>query len=214
MLSTLKNSVPKLLRYVFLVLTVGGGLLVLLELSAYLGIGSGHPFLRGEIDTRHLAGPVQTMPLPGDGGQYRVYDFGERKLVLLDFPGMTGLLRLKHVAFLFFQNLGWVLIVFGLYQMFRIFKNLEHRATFAAENTRRIRWIAAAVPAYPVAGLVSDLLFKGIVSGLPGQEVLSTPGVVFSEQILLGGLLGLVIFALAEAFRYGTHLQQEQDLTI
>jgi hypothetical protein len=207
-------GMARVLRYAFLALTLGVGLVFLLNLSGYCGLTSDGPFLRGEIATSGLSGPVLQSPLPNDGGEYRIYDFGARKLVLLDFASAQAFFQLRHLAYLLFQNLSWALVVFVLYQMFRIFKNLDRKEPFQAENTQRIRWVAMAVLFYPFASLESELLLKGIVSRLQGHTLGFMPGVLLSEQILLGALLSLVIFALAEVFRQGIHLQQEQDLTI
>lgn len=207
-------SVARLLRYAFLSLTLGVGLVLLLNLTAYFGISGDGPFLRGEVTTHGLSGPTLQSALPNDGGAYRIYDFGERKLVMLDFASAQAFFQLRHLAYLLFQNLSWALVVFALYQMFRIFKNLDRKEAFQVENTRRMRWIAMAVLFYPFVSLESELLFKSIVSRLQGHTLGFMPSVLLSEQILLGALLSLVIFALAEVFRQGTHLQQEQDLTI
>ena len=212
MKSTVKISVPKVLRYACLALAVVVGVLLLLNLSAYFGIGSNGFSLRGEIATQGLQ-EVSKVPLP-DGGEFRTYSFKEQKLVLLDFASAQSFFQIRHMAYLLFQNMTWALVAFVFYQMFRIFKNLDRGQTFQAENTRRIQWIGAAILAYPITGLESELLFRGIVMRLQGQEMGFTPLAIFSEKIMLGGLLCLVMFALAEAFRSGTHLQQEQDLTI
>lgn len=207
-----KISLLKALRFVFLGLSIAGCVLLLLNLSSYFGIGGDGPFLRGEIATNGLQ-EVSKLPLP-DGGEYRTYNFKEQKLVLLDFASAQSFFQIRHMAYLLFQNMTWALVVFVLYQMFRIFKNLDSGHPFQPENTRRIQWIGAAIFAYPIAGLESELLFKGIVMRLQGNEMGFTPLVIFSEKIILGGLLCLVMLALAEAFRNGTQLQQEQDLTI
>ena len=212
MKSTVKISVPKVLRYAFLALSIGVALLLLLNLSSYFGLGGNGPSLRGEIATQGLQ-EVSKVPLP-DGGEFRTYSLKEQKLVLLDFASAQSFFQIRHMAYLLFQNMSWALVAFVFYQMFRIFKNLDRGQTFQAENTRRIQWIGAAILAYPITGLESELLFRGIVMRLQGQEMGFTPLVIFSEKIMLGGLLCLVMFALAEAFRSGTHLQQEQDLTI
>lgn len=212
MKATVKISVPKVLRYAFLLLAAGAGVLLLLNLSSYFGISSSGPFLRGEIATQGLR-EAASFPLP-DNGELRVYDFKEQKLVMLDFNTAESFFQLRHMVYLFFQNMTWVLAVFILYQMYRIFQNLDRRDTFREDNTRRIRWIALAVLFYPLTSVESALQLKAIVSRLPGHGLSFSSVPVLTEQVILGGLLSLVIFALAEVFRTGVHLQQEQDLTI
>ncbi|MFN0213981.1 MAG: DUF2975 domain-containing protein [Saprospiraceae bacterium] len=212
MKATTKIGIPKILRYSFLALSLGVALLLLLNLSCYFGFWGNGPFLRGEIATQGLQ-EISKVPLP-DGGEFRTYNFKEQKLVFLDFASAQAFFQIRHMVYLLFQNMSWALVAFVFYQMFRIFKNLDRGQTFLADNTRRIQWIGAAIFAYPIASLEGELLLKGIVMRLQGQEMGFSPLVIFSEKIILGGLLCLVMFALAEAFRNGTQLQQEQDLTI
>jgi hypothetical protein len=212
MKSVLKIGIPGVLRYAFLALTAAACLLLLINLSGYFGITGNGLFLRGEVATHGLH-ETTSFPLP-DGGEFRMYDFKAQKLVMLDFATAQAFFQVRHMAYLLFQNMTWVLAAFVFYQMFRIFKNIDFGQTFREENTRRMRWIALAVLFYPFVELESELLLKGIVSRLQGQDTGFTPLAIVSEQTILGGLLCLVIFALAEAFRHGTHLQQEQDLTI
>lgn len=212
MKSAFKIGLPKLMRYVFLAIMAGSALLLLLNLSCYVGIASDGPFLRGEIATQGLH-EISKVPLP-DGGEFRTYNFKEQKLVMLDFATAEAFFQIRHLVYLLFQNMTWALAVFISYQMFRIFKNLDDGNTFQTENVRRIQWIAVAVFAYPITKLESELLFKGIVMRLEGQQMGFVPQALLSEKIILGGLLCLIICALAEAFRYGVQLQQEQDLTI
>lgn len=203
---------PGVLRYAFLFLTLGTVLLLVLNLTAYFGISSDGWFLRGEVATQGLHHDA-TLPLP-DQGEMRVYDFKERRLVMLDFATAEAFFQVRHLAYLLFQNLSWALVAFALYQMYRIFKNLDARGTFRTDNVRRLRFIALAAFLYPFVTLESELLFKSIVVQLPGHGLSFSPVFVFTEQAFFGLLLSLVVYALSEVFRYGTQLQQEQDLTI
>lgn len=212
MKATEKIGISKLLRYTFLLLSALVGLVLLLNLSGYLGITSEGPFLRGEIETNGLRETAK-IPLP-DQGEFRVYKAQETQVVLLDFATADAFFKLRHLAYLLFQNLTWALVVFVLYQMYCIFRNLDRRDIFPEENARRMRWIALAVLLYPFVGLEGSLLFRSIVSQLPGHQLSFYPVMVLTEEVLLGGLLSLIIYALAEVFRRGNHIQQEQDLTI
>lgn len=200
------------MRYVFLAFTAGTALLLLFNLSAYFGLASDGPFLRGEVHGQMLQ-HSDTQPMPG-GGEYRTYELQAQQLVLLDFAGTQTFYQWRHMLYLLFQNLGWALVVFVFYQMYRIFKNLEAGRTFDEGNTRRIQWIALAVLSYPIVDLGSKLIFRGIVARLEDGGISFSPLALLSEQILLGGVLCIVISSLAAAFRHGAKLQQEQDLTI
>ncbi|HNG89133.1 MAG TPA: DUF2975 domain-containing protein [Saprospiraceae bacterium] len=203
---------PRVLRYAFFFLTLGTLLVLVLNLTAYFGISSDGWFLRGEVATQGLS-PQSALPMP-DQGEMRVYDFKESRLVMLDFATARSFFQVRHLAYLLFQNLTWALVAFVLYQMYRIFSNLEARGTFRDDNVRRLRWIALAILFYPFVSLESELLFKSIVSKLPGHGLSFSSVYVVTEQMLFGLFVSLVVYALSEVFRYGTQLQQEQDLTI
>lgn len=203
----------KALRYIFLALSVGGCIFLLLNLSAYFGIGGGGPFIRGWVTTIAEQNPV-VLPHPDGSGDLKVYNFGSNKLVMLEFANMSAFLKARTLSYILFQNLASVLGIFVLYQMFRIFRNLDLGATFHRENTRRIRLIALAVLAFPIVRFIAAQLLAGITYEAQGHQITTARPPIFTEALLLGGLLSLVIFALAEVFRNGHHLQQEQDLTI
>lgn len=203
---------PRVLRYAFFFLTLGTLLVLVLNLTAYFGISSDGWFLRGEVATQGLS-PQSTLPMP-DQGEMRVYDFKESRLVMLDFATARSFFKVRHLAYLLFQNLTWALVAFVLYQMYRIFSNLEARGTFRDDNVRRLRWIALAILFYPFVSLESELMFKSIVSKLPGHGLSFSSVYVVTEQMLFGLFVSLVVYALSEVFRYGTQLQQDQDLTI
>jgi len=204
---------PKVLRYVFLGLSIAGCIMLLLNLSAYFGIISDGPFIRGWVTTITENNPV-TLPLPDGSGDFKMYNFGEKKLIMVEFASLSALMKARSLSYILFQNLAWVLGIFALYHMFRIFRNLDLGATFRIENTRRIQSIALAVLAFPVVRYIAVQLMAGITYEAQGHQITTVRPPIFTEGLLLGGLLALVIFALAEVFRNGTQLQQEQDLTI
>lgn len=206
-------GLPKVLRYVFLGLSVAGCIVLLLDLSAYLGIGGHGPFIRGWVTTVAENNPV-VLPHPDGSGDLKMYNFGTQKLVMLEFASMSAFLHARYLGYILFQNLAWVLGIFVLYQMFRIFRSLDLGATFRSNNTRRIRHIALAVLAFPIVRYIAVQLLVGITYEAQGHQISTVRPPIFTEGLLLGGLLALVIFALAEVFRNGSQLQQEQDLTI
>jgi len=206
-------GLPKVLRYVFLGLSIVGCIMLLINLSAYFGIGGNGPFIRGWVTTITENNPV-TLPHPDGSGDLKMYNFGEQKLVMVEFASLSALMKARSLSYILFQNLAWVLGIFALYQMFRIFRNLDLGATFRIENTRRIQRIALAVLAFPIVRYIAVQLMAGITYEAQGHQITTVRPPIFTEGLLLGGLLALVIFALAEVFRNGAQLQQEQDLTI
>lgn len=203
----------KVLRYVFLVLCVGSGVFLLLNLTCYFGISSDGPFIRGWVTTLAENNPV-VIPHPDGSGDLKMYNMGAQKLVMVEFANLSGMMQARYLGYILFQNLAWVLAIWVLYEMFRIFRNLDLGATFHTENTHRIRRMALAVLAFPMVRYIAAQIMSGIVYEAQGHQITSARLPLFSESLLLGGLLSLVIFGLAEVFRNGTQLQQEQDLTI
>ena len=213
-MKTVKNfSLLRALRYVFLGLSVASGIFLLLNLTSYFGISSDGPFIRGWVTSLAENNSV-VFPHPDGSGDLKMYNMGAQKLVMVEFSDLSGMLQARNLGYILFQNLAWVLGIWALYQMFRIFRNLDLGETFHAENTRRIRRIALAVIAFPIVRYIAARIMLGIVNEAQGHQIASVRLSIFSESLLLGGLLALVIFGLAEVFRNGTQLQQEQDLTI
>jgi len=201
--------VPKLLRYAFLALTLGSALFLALNFSSSI---SG-PFLRGYVDT-HSVKVLAESALPEAQGTLKVLNYREKQVVLLVFASPMSLLKLRHLFYLFSDNLRWILAIMAMYQMYRISLNLDHRKVFCEENVRRIRTIAFCVLIYPFLALEATFQFKAIVSRIPDHGLNLSPVPILHESLVVGVLLSLIIYALAEVFRTGSHLQQEQDLTI
>lgn len=204
---------PKLLRYAFLALMIGGGLLLILNFASNLGLAGSGPFLRGYVTTYHMKDLVDSA-LPEGQGTLRVMKHSENSFVLLDFASRWSLFKIRHLLFLLSDNMRWVLAIMTMYQMFRIFHNIDRKEVFSQENVRRIRIIAFCVLIYPFLTIEATLQFKAIVTRIPGHGLSIAPITILYESLAVGVLLSLIIFALAEVFRTGAHLQQEQDLTI
>ncbi len=213
-MKTVKSiRISKVLHYVFLCLTIGGCIFLLFNLSAYFGIGGSGPFIRGWVTTITENNPV-TVPHPDGSGDFKMFNFGTQKLVMLEFANMSAFLQARYLGYILFQNLSSVLGIIILYQMFRIFRNLDLGAVFRIDNTRRIQYIALAVLGFPIVRHIAMKMMSGIVYEAQGHQITMARMPILTESLLMGGLLSLVIFSLAEVFRNGTQLQQEQDLTI
>lgn len=213
-MQTTKNiALPRILHYLFLSLTCFGAIWWLLNLSAYIRVGDNGPTIRGWVTT---AGDYQhtVVPHPDGSGDLKMYNWGERKFVMLEFSEMQGILKWRYLGYILLENLKYILVVFGLYQMYRIFRNLDRNLMFRDENIRRIRLIAVAVMIFPIASQVASRIIAGVTYEAEGHLIKTAIPPLLSEQLVLGGLLALILFALAEVFRNGAILQQEQDLTI
>ena len=94
-----------------------------------------------------------------------------------------------------------------------IFRSIIQGETpFIAENVGRIRWIAGLVILYTIIEELGHAFVGNRIFGLAEREGVD---VVFQIEFGTGVILvGLIIFALAEVFRYGVELQTEADLTV
>jgi hypothetical protein len=106
--------------------------------------------------------------------------------------------------------LGLVLWVIG--QLRAVLRTLRDRRPFAPENAARIRRVGYAV-------IVGELARVALVFGANSYAMthFSAPGVRFDARPdfnLLALVHGLIILAIAEVFRAGTRLDEDQSLTI
>lgn len=209
-----KITLTRVLHYLFFSLTAATALLLVLELSAYFGIGNEGPFIRGWVTTVTEQKQPILMPHPDGSGDFKLYNFGEQKLVMLEFADMSGLLKARYLGYLFFQNMATALAVFILFQITRIFRNLDRGQFFKEENTRRARRIALAVLVFPFTGYVASRILAGVTYEAGGHIITTARPAAHLDNLFLGVLSALVIFALVEIFNKGAQLQQEQDLTI
>ena len=94
-----------------------------------------------------------------------------------------------------------------------IFRSItEGETPFVSENIGRIRWIAGLVILYSLVQEIGEAFIGDRIFGLAQNE-----GIDIVSRLEFGNgvvLVGLIIFALAEVFRYGVELQTEADLTV
>lgn len=142
-------------------------------------------------------------------------------MVQFETPGLVfrfakGLID-SHSPTLFVLQFTLVipLLAIGLlviYQLRKIFNTLVDGTPFTIDNVRRIRFIGAAV--------IAGTLLKGLLHTLIGiyfSNVIQLPGLELNANVkidFIGIFLGLVILVLAEVFRHGARLQEDQDLTV
>lgn len=99
-----------------------------------------------------------------------------------------------------------------IHNLRRVFSSLVEETPFLADNVRRVRIIGAAV----IAGTV----FNGILHTIIGaylSNAIQLPGLELQANVSLNFtsiFLGAVILILAEVFRLGAEMQEEQDLTV
>lgn len=208
-----KIRLTRVLRHTFMGLTIALGLLTLLNLTSYLGISSDGPYIRGWVTTAPQAGMEQASQDSPDQ-QMKLYEFSSRKLVMVEFSGLPAMMQLRYLGYILFQQIPWLLGIAILYLMYAIFRDMDKGQVFPMENVRRIRTIALAALVFPFVGYAASIMLWAIVQPQAGPSVLPPFAPLLLEPALQSAFIALVLFGLAEAFRAGAHLEQEQELTI
>lgn len=126
----------------------------------------------------------------------------------------------------FTQNQSWELVSYNLgvmwigfaitlsitYLLRKIFDSLAQNKPFLMENTRRLRQIALLIILLSPFNLAKEVFTNWYVKHnfiLEGSGIRTH--VVIDLQTIF---IGLVILIIAEIFRIGTQLKEEQDLTV
>ena len=107
---------------------------------------------------------------------------------------------------------GTSLILLSLHHLRRIFQRVRDGAPFDAHNALRLRWLGFLLLALAALAAVIDL-----TTSLATREWLARNGVTVAMGLHMDGSLvfvALVLIALAEIFRRGAELEQEQSLVV
>ena len=107
---------------------------------------------------------------------------------------------------------GASLIVLSLYHLRRIFQRVREGAPFDAHNAVRLRWLGLLLLALAVLAGIVDL-----VTSLVTRAWLARNDITVAMGLHMDGSLvfvALVLIALAEIFRRGAELEQEQSLVV
>jgi hypothetical protein len=127
----------------------------------------------------------------------------------LRFPVRRGAFFLGNAIFLIVL-LAVVLLVIG--QLRAVFRTLQAGQPFVPANAARIRWIACAVIASEIAR-AAIVFFENYYA----MTHFAAEGLRFHARPEVNGLAivgGLIILVLAEVFRIGTRLDEDQSLTV
>lgn len=107
---------------------------------------------------------------------------------------------------------GLLFMLWVLSQLSAVFQSLRDGHPFVPQNAMRIRWIGYAVMLGEVARAVVTFATTRFVAGH-----FSAPGLRFDAMPDLSVMTlvhGLIILVIAEVFRAGTRLDEDQSLTI
>jgi Protein of unknown function (DUF2975) len=166
-------------------------------------------------------GPNVTLSLPvslhvtGDSHRVTAPSLGidnaqlEKLRGSLKFPPRKGPLFVASLVIL----IGWLaLALWVIGQLRSFFRTLRDRKPFVPENARRLRRIAWAI----ILGEIA----RAIIMFFEGYYVMThftVPGLAFDARPDLNVSViidGLIILVIAEVFREGTRLDEEQSLTV
>ena len=116
--------------------------------------------------------------------------------------------------------LGYGMLLMFLYQVRGLFRKARDGDPFDARNATRLRWMAALI----IGGHVLGRLFEAWQAATVLRTVQSlpfriSPAVALDERVLFSFnesvlLAALMLFALAEVFRRGAALEEEQSLVV
>lgn len=128
------------------------------------------------------------------------------QLALLD-PGRALLFPMFDLVVLV---LAWLLVV--LHQLRRLFRTLRDGRPFTPANIARIRRLGAAV----IVGDLGRVAIAAAQSAYAGTAYRAEGfASVVSVRIEFGAIVaGLALLAVAEVFRHGLQLEQDQALTV
>jgi hypothetical protein len=112
---------------------------------------------------------------------------------------------------------AWACVVLMLLQLRRAFTNLSAGAPFPRDNIRCIRRAGLAILGFAAIELIIDALMFGFMRAT--TTVAGGPPIVPLDMLLvdfpLGTILaGVAVVILAEVFRAGADLQDDQALTV
>lgn len=107
---------------------------------------------------------------------------------------------------------GIAIMLMFLHHLRRIFQRVESGAPFDATNPLRLRWLGLLALALALLEGLSELVTSLAVRGGLISERLEVPLGLSVDMSLV--IFGLVLLALAEIFRRGAELEEDQSLTV
>ena len=173
-------------------------------LSAFHDIGGGELDIPVSFSVDAGALPVRAASLGVEGAQI------ERVRGSLIFSPPPGASLVAPALFGVALMCAVVLLVLG--QLRAVFRTLRDGRPFVPANATRLRWIGFAVIAGELARTAGIYAANSYV-----MTHFSAPGLRFDARPDLSILTivhGLIILAIAEVFRTGTRLDEDQSLTI
>lgn len=107
---------------------------------------------------------------------------------------------------------AFALVLLALHQLRRIFQRVRDGAPFDGQNALRMRWLGLLLLAFALFKGIAELATSlAVGAGLVSGDLTVTTGLHINMFVVF---VALVLVALAEVFRRGTELEDEQSLVI
>lgn len=107
---------------------------------------------------------------------------------------------------------AFALMLPSLYHLRRIFQRVRDGAPFDAHNARRLRWVGLLLLALALVNGVAEFVTSlAVRRGLASSSIAVPSGLRIDVPIVL---VALMLVALAEIFRRGAELEDEQSLVV
>jgi hypothetical protein len=184
------------------------GIIVLIGLpTVKLTTGDGPEWMIGlTVPVASLDSDATVLTRWGDG-RLEVEDMrGSLRLPLGTLPWWLFAVLWTYVA------VTTALMLMFLHHLRRIFQRVRNGAPFDATNALRLRWLGLLALAFAGLRGVSESVTSLAVRGsLISDRVEVPPGLSVDGRVVF---FGMVLLALAEIFRRGAALEEEQSLTV
>jgi hypothetical protein len=205
-----KASIPALLVVVLNVAWWFVALALLLTVGL-AGVSAFHDVRGSQFDIPvSFSVDTQALPVtaPSLGIEHAELERARGSLKFSPPPGTS----LVVMAFLFGLALMFAAILFVVDQLRAVLRTLRDGRPFVPANATRIRWIGFAV-------IAAEITKAGIVysANVHAMTYFSANGLRFDarpDMNVFTIVHGLIILAIAEVFRTGTRLDEDQSLTI
>lgn len=146
----------------------------------------------------------------------------ETAFVRLDYKDISSGLTFQNISITLLSLASfWIWLVL-IYHLMKILKSIRDNKVFESKNIKRIRIIGLVFLLFPLLLSVKNILFTQVVVDsvqLTGYNIFPEQGFwifprIISLNVVIGFLVMLFIFILAQVFSYGTYLKSENDLTV
>lgn len=173
-------------------------------------------FVFGSLMGGGLEGKEAFIVMPTVQYATELVDTASGQLVPIEFASVAARISLENppqsLVFLFF-GIGcvvWLLVMFGIHQLRMVMRSVGVANPFTRENGRRLTWLAGMTLAFGVSITVSQILIASSMNRLVPLEGLS-----YRASIDFANIVGaLVLWMIAEVFKAGVAMQEENELTV